>query len=337
MESSNSQQSQCIISSKQQVKDESSKHQPDYDDIITTLPVGESWNLPSNLYKYQGFWCTPEFLNGVISAKQRFKPLDKDVILCTYPKSGTNWLKALAFSIMTRTKFDFSSHPLLTTPPISCVSYIEFEHAQGVDASREFPLTSTHIPYSSLPDSIISSDCKIVYICRDPKDVFVSWWYHVNYFVCNDKGPISLEKAFDLFCQGIVLFGPFWDHVLEYWKASLERPDKILFLKYEDLKRDPSYYVKNLAVFMGYPFSLQEKAEGCVEKIIELCSFETLGNLEVNKSGKLQGAIVDAEHPAKIFFRKGKIGDWKNHLTGDMANRLDRIIEEKLSGSGLKF
>ncbi|KAK6921045.1 Sulfotransferase domain [Dillenia turbinata] len=154
----------------------------------------------------------------------------------------------------------------------------------------------------------------------------------------NNKEPIiSLEKAFGLFCQGIALFGPFWDHFLEYWKASLERPDKILFLKYEDIKRDPSYYVKKLADFMGYPFSMKEKADCCVENIIEFCSFEKLSNLEVNKSGKLRGVTVDAEYPAKIFFRKGKIGDWKNHLTGDMANRLDRIIEEKLSGSGLKF
>ncbi|KAK6921050.1 Sulfotransferase domain [Dillenia turbinata] len=335
MESSNSHLSECSITSKQQVEDEYSKPQPDYDDIITTLPVGDSWNWSLNLYKYQGFWYTSPHLKGVISARQRFKPLDKDVILCTYPKSGTNWLKALAFSIMTRTNFDFSSHPLLTTPPSTCVSYIEFEQAQGINARREFPLTSTHIPYSSLPVSIISSDCKIVYICRDPKDAFVSWWYHANYFY--DKEPISLEKAFDLFCQGIVLFGPFWDHCLEYWEASSERPDKILFLKYEDIKRDPSYYVEKLADFMGYPFSLQEKADGCVKKIIEFCSFETLSNLEVNKSGKLGSVIVDGEYPAKIFFRKGKIGDWVNHLTVDMANRLDRIIEEKLNGSGLKF
>ncbi|KAK6921044.1 Sulfotransferase domain [Dillenia turbinata] len=219
MESSNSHQSQCIITSKQQVKNEPSKHQPDSDDIITTLPVGDSWNWPSNLYKNHGFWYTPEFLKGVISAKQRYKPLDKDVILCSYPKSSTNWLKALAFTIMTPTKFDLSSRPLCTNPPMTCVPCIEFEKAEG---NNEFPLASTHIPYSSLPDSIISLDCKIVYICRDPKDAFVSWWYHAYYFVCNDKKPISLEKAFDLFCQGIVLFGPFWDHVWNTGRQALK-------------------------------------------------------------------------------------------------------------------
>ena len=48
--------------------------------------------------------------------------------------------------------------------------------------------------------------------------------------------------------------GPFWDHVLKYQKTSLERPQKIMFLKYEDLKRDPRGQVKKLAEFMGRPF-----------------------------------------------------------------------------------
>ena len=36
---------------------------------------------------------------------------------------------------------------------------------------------ATHIPYTSLPKSIISSGCKIIYIFRDPKDVIVSLWH----------------------------------------------------------------------------------------------------------------------------------------------------------------
>ena len=35
------------------------------------------------------------------------------------------------------------------------------------------------------------------------------------------------------------------------------------------------------------------------------------------------------------FFRKGEIGDWKNHLTPMIAAHLDQIIEHKLRNSGL--
>jgi hypothetical protein len=37
--------------------------------------------------------------------------------------------------------------------------------------------------------------------------------------------------------------------VLGYWKASLERPDKVLFLKYEDLKEDIISNLKKIAGF----------------------------------------------------------------------------------------
>nr|GMD80378.1 cytosolic sulfotransferase 5 [Ipomoea batatas] len=34
---------------------------------------------------------------------------------------------------------------------------------------------------------------------------------------------------------------------------------------------------------------------------------------------------------------KGKVGDWRNYLTDEMARRLDQIVEEKFKGTGLKF
>ncbi len=35
------------------------------------------------------------------------------------------------------------------------------------------------------------------------------------------------------------------------------------------------------------------------------------------------------------FFRKSKVGDWKNLLTLEMATWLDQMIEQKLTGAGL--
>lgn len=31
-----------------------------------------------------------------------------------------------------------------------------------------------------------------------------------------------------------------------------------------------------------------------------------------------------------MFYRKGKIGDWKNYLTEDMSKAIDKLVEEKL-------
>ena len=72
-----------------------------------------------------------------------------------------------------------------------------------------------------------------------------------------------------------------------------------------------------------------------VQKIINLCSFEKLSSLEVNTSGIIQVGAIVSKAKTNAFFRSGKVGDWKNHLTPTMAMRLDQITEKKLSGSGL--
>ena len=80
--------------------------------------------------------------------------------------------------------------------------------------------------------------------------------------------------------------GPFWDHVLGYYKESLEKPEKILFLKYGELKNEPVRVLKDLADFLGYGFSEEEVNCDVISNIVRICSFESLSNFEVNKNGK---------------------------------------------------
>nr|KJB16832.1 hypothetical protein B456_002G250000 [Gossypium raimondii] len=58
-----------------------------------------------------------------------------------------------------------------------------------------------------------------------------------------------------------------------------------MFLKYEEVMNDSELYVKKLAESIGYPFSFEEEQGGLVKKLIDLCSFENLSNLDVNKTG----------------------------------------------------
>ena len=88
---------------------------------------------------------------------------------------------------------------------------------------------------------------------------------------CGEE-QFCFEDAFELFCEGVSPFGPYWDHLLGYWKVSMNSPEKVLFLKYEELKINTLFYVKKMAEFMGYSFSLDEEVKSMVQKIVDLAS-----------------------------------------------------------------
>ncbi|KAG8375423.1 hypothetical protein BUALT_Bualt10G0098500 [Buddleja alternifolia] len=304
--------------------------------LLQSLEQQRNWDgLP--MCKYQGFWCPIFILRPLLSFQRNFKARDSDIVLASVPKSGTTWLKALLFSIVNRNNFPIDQSPLLTTNShklvfsLECFCYTKHDNPdlENVPQPRLF---STHLPLQVLANSLINSKCKIVYICRNPLDQFVS----ERHFLLKKQRDkpygemLPLEEAFELFCNGVHAFGPFCDHLLGYWNASLENPDKVLFLKYEDLKRDPLSDVKKIAEFVGLPFSEEEEKAGLVGEISKLCSFDKLRDLEVNKTGVHAGTVKN-----KFFYRKGDVGDWVNHLTPEMAERMKEVLEAKLTGSGL--
>ncbi|RWR73405.1 cytosolic sulfotransferase 12-like protein [Cinnamomum micranthum f. kanehirae] len=309
-------------------------------ELEVPLSIVEKGWKSSHLTQYQGFWLPIEFLSGVMACRERFEACKDDIMLNTTPKSGTTWLKALTFTISNRTRHDFHNHPLLTTNPHALVPNLKLDQYADdkVPDLTNLPsprLFCSHFPYELLPTSIIESNCRIIYLCRNPKDAFVSLWHFSNNFLPEDEPPVPIEEAFELFHGGISIFGPFWEHLLGYWKASLERPERVLFMKYEELKEDPTFHLKRLAEFLGFPFSIEEERQGLVEKIERFCSFESLMSLEVNKSGKI--GVLGKAMPNKNFFRRGIVGDWKNHLTAEMSEKLDQLSQQKLEAFGLTF
>ncbi|KAF8038020.1 hypothetical protein BT93_B0772 [Corymbia citriodora subsp. variegata] len=303
------------------------------DELIATLPISKGLVRPVHRL-YQNFWCPITVLANVITFQRHFKAKDKDIVLISHPKSGTTWLKALVFSIVNRSHLDISNTPLLTSNPHEVVPFIEYKPLPDLDGLAEPRLLATHIPYLSLPESIKRSDCQIIYICRNPLDTVVSSWHFlVETAQLMDEPVWSLEEHFENCCQGEIFFGPFWEHMLGYWKESLERPSKVLFLKYEDLKEDIGGQLKKLAEFVGLPFTEEEEEGGVIEEIAKMCSLKTLKDLEVNRSGKLPGRNFEK----RSFFRKGEVGDWANHLTPAMADQLNSIMQEKITPFGLEF
>ncbi|CAN1220548.1 Cytosolic sulfotransferase 5 [Linum perenne] len=247
----------------------------------------------TEIRKIQGFWHRSNLIGATNAFRANFQPSRDDVIiLASSQKTGTTWLKALSHCILFR---DDEEEDMLTkVNPHSCAPSFEIR----VYAEDQRRLFHTHLPYSHLPSSIKSHarNCKLIYIARDPKDT----------------------DAAEIFCNGTYTFGPYWDHVLEYWGASQRSPEKVMFIKYEDLRRDPKPQVRKLASFLGKPFGGEEEDDVEVEKVIWRSSFDRLKGLDANKTGMI-----------------GEVGDWRNHLTPEMAKRIDDITRVKFRGCGL--
>lgn len=232
-----------------------------------------------------------------------------------------------------------SSHPLLTSNPHELVPFIEYtvygnapSHVPNLSNMTEPRLFGTHIPFHALAKSIKESNSRIIYICRNPLDTFVSSWIFLNKIKPEHLPEFELGEAFEKYCKGIIGFGPTWNQMLGYWKESIARPSKVLFLKYEDLKKDANFHVKRIAEFLGCLFTFEEERDGMIESIIKLCSFEKMKELEANKS-----RTFARNFKRKHLLRKAEMGDWVSYLSPEMGEKLSQIMEEKLSGSGLSF
>lgn len=192
---------------------------------------------------------------------------DQDILLASMPKSGITWLKALVFSIVNRAKYDPSTSHLLASNSHEPVPFVEFtlydkNKIPELSDSPSPRLFSTHFPYASLPESIKRTKCRVVYICWNPSDSLVSFWH---FAAGEGRLKWTMEEYGEKFCEGEVGFGPFWNHVLGYWKERLERQEKVLFLKYEDLKKTLFFKWKSLRNSLVYLFLWRKRNKGLLK------------------------------------------------------------------------
>jgi len=312
--------------------------------IIHSLPLETRWPTLS-VRQYASFWLAEVTLKtGFPLVHSCFEPRPTDVFLASFPKSGTTWLKALVFATLKRSThvpFD-GDHPLRHCSPHDIVRFleIEFNTRDEFEAVPSPRVLATHLPYSLLPNCITgeeSSGCRIVYVCREPKDALVSYWLFTKKAalargVDDVRSTFTIQEALELFCDGRCPGGPQWQHVLQYWEESLRRPDRVLFFRYEEMLLEPESHVRKLAKFMGCEFSEEEEESGVVSAIVELCSLAKLRDMEVNRNGSTRMGIKN-----ESFFRMGVAGDWSNHMTPEMAQRLDKVVEDALQGTGFTF
>ena len=246
---------------------------------------------------------------------------DDDVFVVTYPRSGTTWTEQIAHLILNQGEQGdqrlTDAAPWLETLPKRAPSMAEF-----LATLTERRLFTCHLPLGLMPD-FNNHKGRYIYVARNPKDVAVSYYYH-------DQSKQGYKGTWDehvnLFIEGKVMYGSYFDHVLPWWQAS-QQADNILFLKYEDMKQDLANAIRQIATFIDVPLNQE-----ILDRVIAGSSFKAMTS---NK--KTNFDWVPQQEGVPKHFRKGIVGDWRTQFSPEQSERLDALYAQRMAGSNLQF
>ncbi|XP_077998153.1 sulfotransferase 1E1-like [Glandiceps talaboti] len=256
---------------------------------------------------------------------------EDDCFVVSYPKSGTTWVLEVAYLVLNNGDIEASS----SVPHADRIPFMEYcreefgwDYVAKMTAMTSPRLIKSHLRPVVFPRQAFTKLSKFIYVARNPKDVAVSF-YH---FYKSSDGLGYYTGTFSdflrLFLNNLVTFGDWFDHVLDWWKYTKTHQSQVLFLKYEDMKRDPRDLVVQVAKHLN-----RQLADDVMDKISSYCSFDSMKrNPSVNWKDQ-----PDVDSSVSEYIRKGIVGDWKNYFTVAENEAFDRIYEDKMKDSGLRF
>ncbi|XP_056391280.1 sulfotransferase 1C1-like [Hyla sarda] len=229
-----------------------------------------------------------------------FQARDGDIVVASYPKSGTTWMQEILDLIV----LDGDVEKSLRAPGFVKVPFLEMGHTSlEVANTMSSPrILKTHLPVQLMPPSFWEKDVK--------KQSDWLLWATAPLFLCT------------------VTWGNWFDHVIGWWKAK-ER-HKILYVFYEDMIEDSPREIHKVMRFLG-----KDLPEDVVQKILHHTSFQSMKNNPMFNFSALSETVFDQS--VSTFMRKGIVGDWKNHFHESQNLIFDKEYEEKMEGSGLAF
>ena len=252
-----------------------------------------------------------------------------DVWIVSYPKAGTTWTQNIVRLIL-NDGIDDGKKLSESVPWIEALNTDERFYYQLPVPIDELPSPrafKSHFQYDNMPcGAPHTTPCKYIYVSRNPKDVAVSYYHHYLGFKYLPSGP-TWKDFFQWFLSGDMAFGDYFDHVLSWWAHQSD--NNVLFLKYEDMKRDLPSAVTQIAKFIGR--NLDHKM---INRIAAQTTFE---KMQANPGTNYGWATHRRDPSAPPFMRKGMVGDWKNYFTAEQSAQLDAKFAERTAGSGLDF
>ncbi|MCL1468746.1 sulfotransferase domain-containing protein [Argonema galeatum] len=263
-------------------------------------------------------------------SEQRVKDLTKfatkpgDVFIVTYPKSGTVWMTQIIKEIFNPVMPEGLEEEDIIG---GRVPFLEEANLAQLDRYQYPRYIYSHLSYSLIPYNS-EQELKYIFIARNPRDVAVSYFHFMRALKELDWDG-TWEEYFQYFLKGTVPYGSYFDHILEWWENKDQR--NLLFIKYEDMKKDLESHVKKVANFLGENLSSQE-----VKRVSEACNFSNMKADPRTNNDRYHDKIYKQESKFS-FMRKGVVGDWQNYFSEEQLEEFNKLYTSRMVSTGLDF
>ncbi|XP_071384901.1 sulfotransferase family 5A, member 1 [Centroberyx affinis] len=256
----------------------------------------------------------------------RFPFQDTDILIATYPKSGTTWMQEIVTLICSKGDPQLSQ----TVPNWTRAPWLEQYYSAAVlEASSRGPrVITTHLPQHLLGPALQGSKAKVIYVSRNPKDVIVSY-YHFHKMAKFLPEPGSFQDFLNRFLEGTSQYGSWFDHVKD-WTSQTATMNNLLHITYEEMSLDLGSAIERVSTFLQCPL-LEEEVGNCLKH----CSFSNMRDNRMVNYTLIPEEIMD--HNRGSFMRKGKIGDWKNMFTDEQNHFFESVFRSRMQDCSLKF
>jgi Sulfotransferase domain len=270
-------------------------------------------------------------LRKKLTERQRW---DFDVYLLSYPKCGRTWVTLqIGRAIAQHYGLDVPNLLKLSVfgERIPAVPHIRLTHDDQPHRKRPHELSATREKLAGK---------KVILLVRDPRDVIVSyyhhktrreplrdfWWFQRKRKETHSRFQGTLAEFLEEEIGG-------FDTLLRYyavWEQARNTPEAFLLLRYEDMQADPVGQLRRVLDFMG----LAEITDAEVKEAVEYASFRNMQRIEAGeevKSFKLKAGDVSDPNSYKV--RRGKVGGYRDELTPEQIETLERKMAARLAPS----
>ncbi|CEF69897.1 Sulfotransferase 6B1 [Strongyloides ratti] len=270
------------------------------------------------LFMVDGILQQPFVSKKNLRSARKLVPRDDDVFVVTTPKSGTTWnlficLNLLKIDYMEGTQEMFTDAPFLESFPLEVLDLFPVQR-----------IFKTHFFYDWIPKS---KKAKYIYTVRNPKDVLISYYHHIRNMKINDWEDGDFNVMFEMFLNDEIESGGYFMHV-KSWLPHIN-DENVLFLVYEDMCKDLKSNIIKIAKFLGGNANRILEDSKLLDKVVDVCTFKSMHE-------KNEIFSSDITMRTKTFIRKGGSKNWKNYLTKEQSDLIDKKFYEYFKGTILE-